>query len=43
MPDLRLTQNTLNIVQAEARAAAEDTKKTLQEIKNKLKKAKAVH
>jgi hypothetical protein len=38
MPDLRLTQETLNIVQTEARAAAEDTRKVLQEIKEELKK-----
>jgi hypothetical protein len=47
MTDLRLTQDILNIVQAEARAAAEDTKKALQKIKNELKKkkkkAKAAH
>jgi hypothetical protein len=29
MPDLRSTQDTLNIVQAEAKAAAEDIKKAL--------------
>jgi hypothetical protein len=43
MPNLRSTQDTLNIVQAEARAAAENTKKALQEIKNELKEAKAAH
>jgi hypothetical protein len=43
MPDLRSTQDTLDLVQAEARAAAEDTRKVLQEIKNELKEAKAVH
>jgi hypothetical protein len=43
MPDLRSTQDTLNIVQAEARAAAEDTRKALQEIKEELKEAKATH
>jgi hypothetical protein len=43
MPNLRLTQNTLNIVQAKAKTAAEDTRKALQKIKNKLKKAKAAY